>query len=147
MEISVEGISSMAGALGEPNHTLVPCWMPKPLPPRNQCTGWFTLADGGGGGRVFMGRRLARWHMVGPKVGKNIRRCGWTTRCGCWWFLGLSDCTNDRCGQCSRLKPSYKSHFERFFNWRVNSNPGHQYNNIEMKDIIHIKLVYEFYTM
>ena len=39
----------MAGALGEPNHTLVPCWMPKPLPPRNQCTGWFTLADGGGG--------------------------------------------------------------------------------------------------
>ena len=27
--------------LGEPTHTLVPCWMPKPLPPRNQCTGWF----------------------------------------------------------------------------------------------------------
>ena len=24
--------------LGEPTHTLVPCWMPKPLPPRNQCT-------------------------------------------------------------------------------------------------------------
>ena len=27
--------------LGEPTHTLVPCWMPKPLPPRHQCTGWF----------------------------------------------------------------------------------------------------------
>ena len=27
--------------LGEPTHTLVPCWMPKPLPPRNRCTGWF----------------------------------------------------------------------------------------------------------
>jgi hypothetical protein len=27
--------------LGEPTHTLVPCWMPKPLPPRNQYTGWF----------------------------------------------------------------------------------------------------------
>ena len=25
----------------EPTHALVPCWMPKPLPPRNQCTGWF----------------------------------------------------------------------------------------------------------
>ena len=24
--------------LGESTHTLVPCWMPKPLPPRNQCT-------------------------------------------------------------------------------------------------------------
>jgi hypothetical protein len=24
--------------LGEPTHTLVPCWMPKPLPPRNQYT-------------------------------------------------------------------------------------------------------------
>ena len=29
---------------GEPTHTLVPCWMPKPLPPRNQCTGWFAPA-------------------------------------------------------------------------------------------------------
>ena len=28
--------------LGKPTHTLVPCCMPKPLPPRNQCTGWFT---------------------------------------------------------------------------------------------------------
>ena len=26
--------------MGKPTHTLVPCWMPKPLPPRNQCTGW-----------------------------------------------------------------------------------------------------------
>ena len=32
------------GDLGKPTHTLVPCWMPKPLPPRNQCTGWFALA-------------------------------------------------------------------------------------------------------
>ena len=30
--------------LGEPTHTLIP-WMPKPLPPRNQCTGWFALAS------------------------------------------------------------------------------------------------------
>ena len=27
----------LSGDLGEPTHTLVPCWMPKPLPPRNQC--------------------------------------------------------------------------------------------------------------
>jgi hypothetical protein len=27
--------------LGEPTHTLIFCWMPNPLPPRNQCTGWF----------------------------------------------------------------------------------------------------------
>ena len=30
--------------LGEPIHTLVPCWMPKPLPPRNKCTGCFAPA-------------------------------------------------------------------------------------------------------
>ena len=30
--------------LGERTHTLVSCWMPKPLPPKNQCTGWFTPA-------------------------------------------------------------------------------------------------------
>ena len=27
--------------LGEPTHILIPCWMPKPLPSRNQCIGWF----------------------------------------------------------------------------------------------------------
>ena len=27
--------------LGEPTHTHVPCWMPKPLPSRTQCTSWF----------------------------------------------------------------------------------------------------------
>jgi hypothetical protein len=27
--------------LGKPTYTLVPCWIPKPLPPRNQCMGWF----------------------------------------------------------------------------------------------------------
>ena len=27
--------------LGEPTHTLIPCWMSKPLPPRNECTGCF----------------------------------------------------------------------------------------------------------
>jgi hypothetical protein len=27
--------------LGKPTHTLVSCSMPKPLPARNQCTGWF----------------------------------------------------------------------------------------------------------
>ena len=30
--------------LGEPTQTLVACWMPKPLPPRNQCTGRYTPA-------------------------------------------------------------------------------------------------------
>ena len=30
--------------LGEPIHTLVPSWMPQPLPPRNQCMGWFAPA-------------------------------------------------------------------------------------------------------
>ena len=28
--------------LGEPTHTTVLCWMPKPLP--NECTGWFARA-------------------------------------------------------------------------------------------------------
>ena len=32
--------------LDEPTHTLVPYWMPKPLPPRNQCTGWFAPTHG-----------------------------------------------------------------------------------------------------
>lgn len=27
--------------LGEPNHTCVPCWMPKPFTPRNKCIGCF----------------------------------------------------------------------------------------------------------
>ena len=26
---------------GKPTHTLVPCWLPKPLPPRNECMGCF----------------------------------------------------------------------------------------------------------
>ena len=30
--------------LGEPTHTRVPCWMPKPLPPRDQCRGCFAPA-------------------------------------------------------------------------------------------------------
>ena len=30
--------------LGKPTQTLVPCWMPKPLLLRNQCTGWFAPA-------------------------------------------------------------------------------------------------------
>ena len=34
----------MSNDLGKPTQTLVPCWMPKPLPPRHQCTGWFALA-------------------------------------------------------------------------------------------------------
>ena len=34
------GICRIHPDLDEPStHTLVPCWMPKPLPPRNQCTG------------------------------------------------------------------------------------------------------------
>ena len=28
--------------LGEPTHTLIPCWMTKSLPPRNECTSCFT---------------------------------------------------------------------------------------------------------
>jgi hypothetical protein len=35
------------GDLGEPTHTLIPCWMSKPLPPRIQCTGWFAPATMG----------------------------------------------------------------------------------------------------
>jgi hypothetical protein len=27
--------------LGKPTYTLIPWWILKPLPPRNQCTGWF----------------------------------------------------------------------------------------------------------
>ena len=34
----------MRAYLGKPTHTLGPCWTPKPLPPRNECTGWFALA-------------------------------------------------------------------------------------------------------
>ena len=30
--------------LGEPTHTLIPCWMHDPLPPTNQCTGCFAPA-------------------------------------------------------------------------------------------------------
>ena len=30
--------------LGEPTHTFVSCWIPKPLSPRNHCTGWFVPA-------------------------------------------------------------------------------------------------------
>ena len=37
------------GDLGEPTHTLAPYWMPQPLPPRNQYTGWFALDVGGVG--------------------------------------------------------------------------------------------------
>ena len=40
---NLEGYKCKRG-LGKPTHTLVPCWMPKPLPPRNQCTGWFAPA-------------------------------------------------------------------------------------------------------
>ena len=29
---------------GRTNPYTIPCWMPKPLPPRNQCTGWFAPA-------------------------------------------------------------------------------------------------------
>ena len=32
--------------LDEPAHTLIPCWMPKPSPSRNQCTSWFAPAGG-----------------------------------------------------------------------------------------------------
>ena len=30
--------------LGKPTHTPIPCWMPKPLPPRNECMCWFAQA-------------------------------------------------------------------------------------------------------
>ena len=29
--------------LSKPTYALVPCWMPKPSPIRNECTGWFAL--------------------------------------------------------------------------------------------------------
>ena len=31
--------SMVVGDLGEPTHTHVPCWVPKPLPPRIECMG------------------------------------------------------------------------------------------------------------
>ena len=34
----------VVSVLDEPTRTLVPCWMPKPLPPRNQWRGWFAPA-------------------------------------------------------------------------------------------------------
>ena len=36
--------NAMWGDLGKPTHTLVPCWMLKPLPSRNQCTVCFAPA-------------------------------------------------------------------------------------------------------
>ena len=46
--------------LGEPTHTLVPCWMSKPLPSRNRCTGWFAPT-------LTLGRVVAPWqHQVSP---------------------------------------------------------------------------------
>ena len=41
------------GNLGKPTHTLLACWMPKPLPPRNQCTGWFAPTREGRGVGLF----------------------------------------------------------------------------------------------
>ena len=41
--------------LGEPTHTLVPCWMLKPLPPRNRCTGWFAPTMGAAGCVIEIG--------------------------------------------------------------------------------------------
>ena len=40
----VRCIREVLEELGEPTHTLVPCWMPRPLPPRNQCAGCFAPA-------------------------------------------------------------------------------------------------------
>lgn len=40
----LQGLTIMATTLhdlGKPNHTCVPCWMPKPLTPRNECIGCF----------------------------------------------------------------------------------------------------------
>jgi hypothetical protein len=42
-----------SGDLGEPTHTLIPCWMHKSLPQRNQCMGWFAPAPSGGIGKLF----------------------------------------------------------------------------------------------
>ena len=33
------------GDLGEPTHTLIPCWVRKPLPSRNESTGCFAPTD------------------------------------------------------------------------------------------------------
>ena len=54
--------------LGESTHTLVTCWIPKPLPPRNQCTGCFAPAWSGACQVPFHLRRhwnLCRhWHFL-----------------------------------------------------------------------------------
>ena len=39
----LEVFDTLVYSLGEPTHTLVAYCMPKPLPPRNQCTGCFAL--------------------------------------------------------------------------------------------------------
>ena len=39
--VNLPNCDSYPKDLGEPTRTLVPCWMPKPLPPKNQCTDWF----------------------------------------------------------------------------------------------------------
>ena len=51
--------------LGKPTHRLVPCWIPKPSPPRNQCTGWFTP-------NVLYGGVVCGGDLLKPKSGKFI---------------------------------------------------------------------------
>ena len=50
--------------LGEPTHTLVPCWMSNPLPPRNQCTGWLPPAPMMGSWLDWLGPTQMAWTLV-----------------------------------------------------------------------------------
>ena len=61
------------GSPSEPTHTLVPCRMPKPLPPRNQCTGCFAPA-GLARDWVWKPICIAGW-LCGPMYNLH-QRCG-----------------------------------------------------------------------
>jgi hypothetical protein len=54
---------SSTTCFGEPTHTLVPYWMPSPLPLRNQCTGWFTPTN-----------TTSRWVLSMSNIGTMARR-------------------------------------------------------------------------
>jgi len=90
-----------AKGLGEPTHTFVLCWMPKPLPPRNRCTGWFTPAgDKVGGGYIWWMARGNYCHNFksSPQVSHDHFDCSkpqvarawiYAFKKVLWWLLTL----------------------------------------------------------
>ena len=87
--------------MGKPTHTLVPCWMPKPLPPRNQCTGWFALANNIVGSCRFDYAFHGWWYMLGhtiemQRVSHTIHMPMIFTLKQCILFRYHSSCTLER---------------------------------------------------